>query len=129
MKAFIKILIFFVISKFSVAFMLYPKELKKDITKGALETFTIVNTCNQIYVVRVESSFKNVDIKTQIYPKVFILNPQEEKFVKISLQSDKNLENQMHTGKIKFTLIPVHLKEFNNIIVELCIDAEVYTQR
>ena len=128
MKAFIKVLIFFVISKFSAAFMLYPKELKKDITKGASETFTIVNTCNQIYVVRVESGFKNIDIKTQVYPKVFILNPQEQKFVKISLQSNKKLKNQTYTGKVKFTLIPVHLKEFDNLIIELYIDAEVYIQ-
>lgn len=118
--------VFLLITELSFSFMIYPKELKKNITKETSETFTLINTDNKVYTVKIEEVFEDSNIEIQIYPKIFILNSKKEKIVKIALKSKNKEKKKVYKGKIKFTLIPLELKEVGNIIIDLYIDSELY---
>ena len=118
--------VFLLITELSFSFMIYPKELKKNITKETSETFTLINTDNKVYTVKIEEVFEDSNIEIQIYPKIFILNSKKEKIVKIALKSKNKEKKKVYKGKIKFTLIPLELKEVGNIIIDLYIDSELH---
>lgn len=118
--------VFLLITELSFSFMIYPKELKKNIAKETSETFTLINTDNKIYTVKIEEVFEDSNIEIQIYPKIFVLNSKEERMVKIALKSKNKEKKRVYSGKIKFTLIPLELKEVGNIIIDLYIDSELH---
>lgn len=117
--------IFLLITKLSYSFMIYPKELKKSIVQDTSETFTLINTDNKSYIVKVEDIFNETNLEVQIYPKIFTLKFKEEKKIKIALKSKNKEDKEIYKGKIKFTLIPLELRETGNIIIDLYIVSEL----
>lgn len=121
----INLLIFFLIFNISFSLSIFPKELKKNASEELSETFIISSNSNENYIVKVKSIFNDSNVVYKIHPQIFILNSNSQKIIKIAL--NHNLKNQFYKGKIKFELIPFNLKEFNNIVFELHLNAEIYT--
>ncbi|MGL4866810.1 MAG: hypothetical protein ACRCZO_13925 [Cetobacterium sp.] len=121
---------FLVIFNSIMGISIYPKELKKDITRGASEIFSITNDSNEkkLYKVLINMDEKKINIK--ILPKIFILNPNEKKEVKVFLKTDSNLiSNGIYSGTLSIEVVPMKLDEYNNLKFNIHMDILTYINK
>lgn len=124
------ILFFLVIFNSIIGISIYPKEFKKDITKGASEIYSITNDSNEkkLYKVLINMDEKKFNIK--ISPKIFILNPNEKKEVKVFLKTESNLiSNGIYNGILSIEIVPMNLDEYNNLKFNIHMDILAYINR
>ncbi|MEG0516604.1 MAG: hypothetical protein RR523_13220 [Cetobacterium sp.] len=123
MKKVYFILFFLAIFNSALSIAVYPKEFKKDITKGSSETFLIINDSNEKKLYKVTINIDEEKINYKILPKVFILDSNENKEVKIFLKSSSNNETQnTYSGTLSIEAIPVILNEYNNLKFNIHMD-------
>lgn len=123
-------LVFLVIFNSIIGISIYPKEFKKDISKGASEIYSITNDSNEkkLYKVLINMDEKKINIK--ISPKIFILNPNEKKEVKVILKTDSNLiSNGIYRGILSIEIVPMNLDEYNNLKFNIRMDVSTYINK
>ena len=130
MKKVYFILFFLAIFNSALSISIYPKEFKKDITKGSSETFLIINDSNEKKLYKVNINIDTKKINYKIFPKVFILNPNEKKEIKIFLKpfSDTEIKN-IYSGTLSIETIPINLTKYNNLKFNIHMNVIAYINK
>ncbi|UPO97556.1 hypothetical protein MKD34_01550 [Cetobacterium somerae] len=130
MKKVYFILFFLAIFNSALSIAVYPKEFKKDITKGSSETFLIINDSNEKKLYKVSINIDEEKINYKIFPKVFILNPDEKKEVKIFLKPSSNTEiKNIYSGVLSIETLPINLTKYNNLKFNIHMDILAYVNK
>lgn len=130
MKKVYFILFFLAVFNSALSISIYPKEFKKDITKGSSETFLIINDSNEKKLYKVSINIDADEVNYKIFPKVFILNPDEKKEVKVFLKPFSNTEiKNIYNGVLSIETIPINLTEYNNLKFNIHMDILAYVNK
>ncbi|MDX8336593.1 hypothetical protein [Candidatus Cetobacterium colombiensis] len=116
------IVVFMVVAKFSFSLSIYPKKFEKDITKGNGENFIIINDTNERKVYKLDAIMNEEDINAKIFPKVFILNPNERKDVKVFLIPNKKIKNNIYKGNLLIQTLSMNIREKQNLKLNFHMD-------
>ncbi|MGL6168333.1 MAG: hypothetical protein ACRC0Y_08610 [Fusobacteriaceae bacterium] len=102
-----------------------PGVFEKDITVGNYETYFIINDTNDTKLYKISANI-NDNIEVKIFPHIFILEPNEDKNVKVLLKPSSSLKDGAYAGNLLIEIIPVETKELNNIKLNIHMDILAY---
>ena len=128
-KKIILLILFILIGKFSFSLSIYPKSFEKDITQGAVEVYTIINDTKEKKLYKIDASMEEEGIEKKIFPRIFFLEPNEKKEVKVYLKCNDSLKNNIYRGNLIVQIVPTKIKNAQNLKLNIHMDIYAKTNK
>lgn len=105
---------------------MYPLNFDQNIEEGAGIEYIIKNSNEVTTVFKIDMLTEDKNVEVIVFPKAFILNPNETKTVKIYMKAkDKDADGE-YSGKINIQTLPLVVKEKDNIKMNLNLNIKYF---
>lgn len=121
-KKIVLLILFILIGKFSFSLSIYPKSFEEDITQGAVEVYTIINDTKEKKLYKIDASMEEEGIEKKIFPRIFFLEPNEKKEVKVFLKPNSSLKNNIYRGNLIVQIVSTKIKNAQNLKLNVYLD-------